>query len=370
MGQIRADAAEVPELRWFGGLSFFGRERLKGIWSAFGVARFQAPVVWVEGGADADATLRVALPDTVDAAAAHAEFASWREQLSHPPAHAGAVAAPPTAAVQVRAGDRGGWIRMVERALAAIREGRFAKVVLARPLMVRGVSQPLEVLARLRAANPDAWTWLFEPEPGRVFLGASPESLAVVEGRALTATAVAGSRPRGASAEEDARLGRELLDSGKDRHEHDLVVQGMAERLGALVERVDEPPETRLLSLSGIHHLEAVFRAKLRRDVTALDVIEALHPTPAVCGSPRDAARAFLLEEEGFERGWYGGPVGWLDGDGDGVFVPALRCALLHERTWHLVAGAGIVEGSDPAREWDETRLKFRTALAALDGVG
>ncbi|NIP77728.1 MAG: isochorismate synthase, partial [Gemmatimonadetes bacterium] len=101
-----------------------------------------------------------------------------------------------------------------------------------------------------------------------------------------------------------------------------------------------------------------------------LDLLRLLHPTPAVCGLPRDAALAFLAEEEPFERGWYAGPVGWFDGDGNGVFAPALRTAVSTGSGWRLFAGAGIVEGSVPALEWEETAIKFEPVLDALRGAG
>jgi menaquinone-specific isochorismate synthase len=130
--------------------------------------------------------------------------------------------------------------------------------------------------------------------------------------------------------------------------------------------RADDEPH--LLTLSSIQHLETGIQARLRETATVLDVLEALHPTPAVCGFPRDSALAFLKEVEPFQRGWYAGPVGWFDEEGDGVFVPALRSALSQGGTWWLFAGAGVVSGSDAMEEWEETRIKFVPMLNALSG--
>jgi menaquinone-specific isochorismate synthase len=125
-----------------------------------------------------------------------------------------------------------------------------------------------------------------------------------------------------------------------------------------------------VLTLSRIQHLETEIRAWLPEPHTAVSVLGALHPTPAVCGLPRDGALALLHKEERFQRGWYAGPVGWFDTAGNGVFAPALRCALGRGPKWRLFAGAGIVDGSEPGAEWEETGLKFQPVLRALEEAG
>jgi isochorismate synthase EntC len=125
-----------------------------------------------------------------------------------------------------------------------------------------------------------------------------------------------------------------------------------------------------VLTLDRIQHLETEIRASVPSDVGILDVLRLLHPTPAVCGLPRDAALAFLAEEEPFERGWYAGPVGLFDAEGNGIFVPALRMGVSTGSGWRLFAGAGIVDGSVPAAEWEETAIKFEPMLEALAASG
>jgi menaquinone-specific isochorismate synthase len=149
-----------------------------------------------------------------------------------------------------------------------------------------------------------------------------------------------------------------------------MCVEDMVERLGPLSETVQADEDPHVLTLSAIQHLESVITAQLRPGESALSVLEALHPTPAVCGFPRDRALELLRREEPFQRGWYSGPVGWFDSDGNGVFVPALRFAVGRGREWRLFAGAGIVAGSDPELEWDETRIKFQPVLKALSSAG
>ena len=144
----------------------------------------------------------------------------------------------------------------------------------------------------------------------------------------------------------------------------------MVARLTPFTGTVDAQPEPHVLTLARIQHLESEIRARVPDGTGVLDVLAALHPTPAVCGLPRDAALSLLSRQEPFERGWYAGPVGWFDGEGNGVFAPALRCAVARGSRWRLFAGAGIVAGSDPALEWDETGMKFEPVLRSLEASG
>jgi isochorismate synthase EntC len=159
---------------------------------------------------------------------------------------------------------------------------------------------------------------------------------------------------------------RQLLESAKDRAEHALTAEEMVEVLGPFLEEMEVEAEPRVLSLSRIHHLETTIRGRAHEGEDILSLVEALHPTPAVCGRPRGEALSLIRGAEAFERGWYAGPVGWFDAEGDGDFVPALRSAVGSGREWRLFAGAGIVAGSDPDGEWEETALKFEPALRAL----
>jgi menaquinone-specific isochorismate synthase len=143
----------------------------------------------------------------------------------------------------------------------------------------------------------------------------------------------------------------------------------MVARLADVSQDIQAEAEAHVLTLSAIQHLETAISAELHPNQTVISALEALHPTPAVCGFPRDRALDFLRTEEPFQRGWYAGPVGWFDNDGNGVFVPALRSAVGQGKEWRLFAGAGIVAGSDPSEEWAETRIKFQPVLRALSGA-
>ena len=273
-----------------------------------------------------------------------------------------------------RAPDRdakGAWATAVDQILAGIRKGELEKAVLARILDVElshSVRAP-ELLARLRRENGRAHVFLFEPDPGRILLGAAPEILAELRGGRFHATAVAGSISRGADPDADSELAARLRASGKDMEEHRHTVEVMRDALTPLVSGLEVDPEPGVLTLARIQHLETGFRGRTNPGVDVLSLVEALHPTPAVCGRPRDRALELIRRCEPFHRGWYSGPVGWVDTAGEGDFVPALRSAVGNGTRWRLFAGAGIVEGSDPELEWEETGLKFEPALRAL-GVG
>ena len=184
----------------------------------------------------------------------------------------------------------------------------------------------------------------------------------------LRTAALAGSAPRGATPEEDARLGQGLLASAKDRGEHAIVVRALTDGLEGICDELTMPAEPALLSVANIHHLHTPVSGRLGPGKTLLDAVERLHPTPAVGGWPRAAALRFIREQEGLDRGWYAAPLGWLDRHGAGEFAVGLRSALLEGSTAALFAGCGIVGDSDPAEEYAESRLKLRPMLAALTG--
>ena len=201
---------------------------------------------------------------------------------------------------------------------------------------------------------------------GTCCLGATPERLVRLAGRRVDTAAVAGSAARGRSPEEDARLARALSESKKEQAEHAVVVRALRAALEDLCAELTLPEAPRLLRLDGIQHLETPLVATLRGSPHVLDLVARLHPTPAVGGSPREAALAWLAAREQLERGWYAGPLGYVDASGGGEFFVALRSALLRAGEARLFAGAGVVEGSTPEAELRETRLKLRALLAPL----
>jgi menaquinone-specific isochorismate synthase len=266
--------------------------------------------------------------------------------------------------------DPASWCAAVADAVRRIEDGDLAKVVLARDLLVAAdvPLDPRRLLARLAARFPDCWTFAVDD-----LLGATPELLLRRTGRRLSARVLAGTAPRGAGAD-DARLADALLSSDKDRAEHSLAVRSLVDALLPFCADLDVPAEPDLLTLANVRHLATDVTGTQRSRGAAgsaglLDLVGAVHPTAAVCGTPTDRAGALIAELEGMDRGRYAGPVGWLDTRGDGEFGLALRCAeLTGPLSARLFAGCGIVAGSDPAAELAETQAKFAAFRAALEG--
>jgi menaquinone-specific isochorismate synthase len=258
------------------------------------------------------------------------------------------------------------WRGAVRAALAAIGAGRVDKVVLAREAMVEA-DRPFpraEVLRRLGRRSGGS-TFLYAMGG---FVGASPELLVRRHGLVATSRPMAGTVPRGDSAAAEAAGLARLTGSPKEAVEHRLVVDAVAEGLAKVADRV-EVGRPEVVRLATVAHLATEITADLTGPVpTALELAGLLHPTPAVGGSPRDAALAEIAALEPFDRGRYAGPVGWVDRAGDGEWAVALRCATLDGRRAHLLAGAGIVPGSDPDAEWAETEDKLRAMLEVLLG--
>ncbi len=262
------------------------------------------------------------------------------------------------------------FVAAADAALTAIRSGRVSKVVLARDL--RGSAPPGSDLRRLvralASAYPDTWTFAVAG-----LIGASPETLVTVRGRTVTARVLAGTAARGADADSDLAASHALVTSAKDLDEHRYAVRSVTAALRPHTQAL-VAAEPFALRLPNLWHLATDVEARLSDGASALDLVAALHPTAAVAGAPADAAVDLIGELEPFDRGRYAGPVGWIDGNGDGEWAIALRCAQFDPVTGHpelpvpfiAYAGAGIVSGSDPESELLETRVKFRPIVEAL----
>jgi menaquinone-specific isochorismate synthase len=266
--------------------------------------------------------------------------------------------------------DPATWCAAVATAVERIGAGEVAKVVLARDLLVSAdvPLDPRRLLRRLADRFPDCWTFAVDG-----LLGATPELLLRRSGRQLSARVLAGTAPRGAGAD-DERLAAALIGSAKDRAEHALAVDSLVRALEPYCTVLDAPAEPDLLTLANVRHLATDVTGTQRRrgprgGAGLLELVDAVHPTAAVCGTPTEDAAALIAELEGMDRGRYAGPVGWLDARGDGEFGLALRCAeLVGDDSARLFAGCGIVAGSDPAAELAETQSKFAAFQAALEG--
>lgn len=257
------------------------------------------------------------------------------------------------------------WLEIVERALKAIAGGEVEKVVLARDIHIwaeREFHIPTLTDA-LSASYPECYTFAIDG-----LVGATPELLVGRESERISSLVLAGTARRGATEEEDALIGAELLSSSKDLSEHSPSLTSVVEVLEPLCRDLDVGSEPHLLRLANVQHLATSVSGTLRSPVSVLEVAGDLHPTAAICGRPSDDAMTLIRDLEGMERARYAGPVGWVDAEGNGEWGIALRCAEISGARGRLFAGGGVVAGSVPEAELEETRLKFRAMMSALEG--
>ncbi|MCW2309053.1 isochorismate synthase [Rhodobium gokarnense] len=270
----------------------------------------------------------------------------------------------PAIAARIPGSDLADWSDRVRRTTAAIAEGRLAKAVLARKLTVRlaGRADARALADRLATLHPSCATFCLPHGPGHV-VAASPERLAVKRGSRVSSAALAGTTRRHASRAADAMAAAELLASPKEREEHAIVADTISEALAEVCATVERPDAPAIMRLRQVQHLWTEISGTLKPGTGFLDVVARLHPTPAVLGAPRKAALDWLGEMNEGRDGLYTGVAGWIDRNGDGEAAMVLRSAYVEDRTAVLWAGAGIVAGSDPGREWTETDLKLSTLL-------
>jgi len=256
----------------------------------------------------------------------------------------------------------------VARAVRQIRAGDYTKVVLARALRADAPAfDPAPVVRALAGREPAGYVFGVDLGAGRTLFGASPELLVSRHGRRVVANPLAGSAARSADPVEDTRRAAALLESAKDRHEHLVVSEVVADALRPFCRDLNVPAEPSLVATATMWHLSSRITGTIADpSVSALALATALHPTPAVCGTPTAAARDAIAELEPFDRGFYAGMVGWVDADGDGEWAVTIRCATADRDSVDLFAGAGVVADSDPAAELAETTAKLGTMLTAL----
>ncbi|MEA3641133.1 MAG: isochorismate synthase [Lamprobacter sp.] len=263
--------------------------------------------------------------------------------------------------------DAAGWAELVAAALQDIETGVLQKVVLSRRLDVAGTRcfDVDRLLGALSCLFPSCQVVQLRRN-GSSFVAATPERLLSQHGREIEVDAIAGTADRDADSKIDAALGQALRVSDKNLREHQFVIDAIREALASCSTEMDAPAEPQLMQLSNAQHLWSPIRARADAGIDLFELAERLHPTPATNGQPRHTARGWLQDIEPFERGWYTGAAGTLDPDLSGELWVLLRCARVCGHRAELYAGAGIVKGSDPATEWDETEAKLRAILSAL----
>jgi isochorismate synthase len=357
----RAASGTWDAPRLFGGFAFAPNGATSEHWSGFGPARFVLPrigyAVW-----DRRASLTLAIERRELERPASANIDLFRRVLevlrSGPRPMPGEAIAPDSR----RDGDPKGFERQVEQLVQRIQRGELQKVVVAREVQLQ-FPAPLDAVATvvgLSEQAPECLRFAFRWGDA-AFLGATPERLLHKRGRQVETEALAGSID---SRDESAE--HRLQASAKDLEEHALVVSSITSALEPLCDRLELPPRPGVRSLKHLLHLCTPIQARLNRDTHVLELLERLHPTPAVGGVPTRAALECIAHTESFDRGWYAGAIGWFDALGDGDFNVALRSGLVRsERAW-LFAGAGLVRESRAALEYAETTWKLTTMLSSL----
>lgn len=348
--------------RLFGGFAFSATGSVDAVWDVFGRARFVLPrVTYTRHPNHAALTLAIERFELERGAASHhvqlfqavyeALLSGLREELGTPPV-----------SVERSEPDRGVFERRVEDAVRRIRQCELEKVVAARQVQLSFVSaiDPVATLIALRDQAPECARFMFRSGDA-AFIGAPPELLVRKQGRSLETEALAGT----IDADED-RPEHRLQASAKDLEEHALVVRAITGALAPLCDRTELELRPGVRRLKRLLHLCTPIRARLREDAHVLDLVECLHPTPAVGGVPTARALDWIERSEPFERGWYSGAVGWFDAQGDGEFNVALRSGLIRRNIALLYAGAGIVRESAAAAEYNETTLKLAAMLTSL----
>ncbi|MCX6965991.1 MAG: isochorismate synthase [Verrucomicrobia bacterium] len=359
-----ADLLEIledgdPGIRVFGGCRFDAASHNSSDWADFPDEYFFVPKAEIirSGGRT---TLAVNLSDNETDLS---DVSNWIERL-------GDTGAAPRPGVLTRWDQPNftGWAEAVDRALQEFQSGPLEKVVLARKscLELTETITPFALVEILAGGAPACFHFCLQPTANSgAFLGASPELLFRREGGRLESEAVAGTRPRSLDTVEDERLESQLLKMSKEQLEHRLVVDSLETTFRELCAEFSQDTAPSVLKLSRVQHLRTAIAGQLNDGVGDDAILRAFHPTPATCGSPCAAAARFIAENELFDRGWYAGPVGFVSRD-EAEFAVAIRSMLCLGRKTHVYAGAGIVDGSESEREWNELEDKIASVLHLL----
>lgn len=360
---VSAQVEGAPRPRCFGGFSFQAGQLRPEPWFAFGDAHFFLPrFTYAKAGDRAFLTV-IAGPDDFASESARQSLLGSSESLLASLESASREPGPRRSRepVHVRARtemSEPDFRALVGQALEEIGRGELEKVVVARCTAL-SFDAPIDVCAVLRELEASKFCTRFAIRlGGTTFLGATPERLVRLAGNLVDTEALAGSG--------DAEGAAALLESHKERVEHDLVVKEIVQRLAPSCSDLEYPRTPEVRALRHLVHLHTPIHGTLRSREHVLDLVARLHPTPAVGGLPSERAQVFIAEHEPVTRGWYASPIGWFDAEGDGEFAVGLRSGAFVGDRAYLYAGNGIVRDSDPASEYAETKLKLAALSAAL----
>lgn len=359
LGTIQQQLAQADsDIRYFGGLRFNPHSTIGELWQPFRAFQFRVPEVelvrkkgttvfalnlWISSGETHHAVQKRIMRAV--------EKLRW-EEGAIPPLNAGYLSREDEPSRKL-------WKKSIEHALQLFASGRLQKIVLARHsrFCFRELLSPLQILHCLKSIASPAFHFVFQLTEHLAFIGASPERLYFREGQNIFTEAVAGTRPRGETPEEDRRLESDLMNSAKDLREHRWVVESIKDVLQEICSDFSKQ-QVRVLKLNRLQHLMLPLWGTLKPGVSDATILNKLHPTPAVGGVPTREALKEIDQIEPFDRGWYAGPVGWINRNG-AEFAVAIRSGLVREKELHLFSGAGIVEGSRAGDEWAEIENKI-----------
>jgi menaquinone-specific isochorismate synthase len=352
---------EYPYLQWYGGFCFDPKRSSK-LWKDFGCYRFVLPRFELAS----DASAMIFCCNIVGKTTPKQEADILKELNELQLGVTFSNEQPLKASKREDFPSKKQWEENVSTVLKTIAKGGIQKAVLARQTKLKfsKTLNPWDILRRLFEVTPNSYHFCFQFGP-TTFLGASPERLYRKYGYGIISEAIAGTTARGFGVSQDNALKEQLLRSHKNNHEHEFVVKAIDEAMSKICQDHEHTDKPTILTLGNGHHLITPFQGKLKDSVFDEDIILALHPTPAVGGTPLKQALALLGKVEGFERGWYTGLIGYVGLDWS-EFVVAIRSALVTGKEMTVYAGAGIVEGSEAQNEWQEIENKISNFIKLI----
>ncbi len=358
--------SKIFPLKFFGGFSFDARHKESPPWSGFPSALFVLPRVQLIQSKNGFELILNEYGNGIDPIQVELNLLSLKSKLESTPVSSYSLL-PSRLTKLTPSVSRNLWTSQLTDVLSIIENKSLDKIVLAQSLKatLKHPLSPLNTFYTLRDQNPGCYHFLFEPLDGNTMFGATPELLVSLDGNTIQTEILAGSIARGDSELTDVTLAKELLASSKNQHEHSLVLDTLNSKMSSFATDIETTPQ-KIKKLETVQHIWTTMKAKLDANEHILSIANAFHPTPAISGIPSNMAQDIIRSMEPFNRGWYGGPFGWFDHDGNGEFAVSIRSAVAHKNEVMLYAGAGIVSNSDPQEEWDEIQLKFQPILNSL----
>ncbi|SHG48418.1 isochorismate synthase [Ornithinibacillus halophilus] len=349
-----------------GGMSFDSKKEKTALWNNFDDSQFVIPeFVYVQNNVEAYLTINVRVNGTEDVTNLSREIQLQEDQLLTETV----TAFKTNAIVSKTEVEPQQWKKTVQLATEEMKKSDVAKIVLARELRVKLSKEAHieSIIQDLVNQQPNSYVFAFEYGED-CFIGATPERLVKKEKSQLLSTCLAGTAPRGKDVVEDEKIRKGLLNDKKNREEHDFVVQMIRKAITPFARDIAIPDAPVVLQLKNMHHLYTPVTGIIKENSSLFDIVEKLHPTPALGGTPKEEALSFIREHELLDRGWYGAPIGWLDSNENGEFAVAIRSGLIQKDEASLFAGCGVVADSNPEAEYEETNIKFTPMLSVLGG--